>query len=311
MQNIAILTYNNAALFELGCAVELFALPRPEVHNWYRAEVVTLDAGPHHSSAGLQLIAKQVTDLDAYQTLVIPSWPTNITHVKDPLAKNIRQFQDDGKRILSFCSGAFLLAALGMLDGKKATTHWRYAELLKRRYPKIDYVSNVLYVFDGQVGCSAGSAAALDLGLEVIRSDFGQTVAKQVSRRLVIAAHRKGGQAQFTETPPPKTSDHFSAAMEWATANLGQPFTITTLANKANMSRRTFDRKFRRYFDQTAKQWLTDQRLNLAKELLESDTRNIDQIAALAGFDNATTMRHHFRLQLGLSPRQYRDQFAA
>jgi len=310
MEKIAILTYQNAALFELACAVELFALPRPEFSRWYQAEVVAFDDGPHNTSGGLSLISNKVSHLDDFSTLIIPSWPTHITAVKGVLSEQILKFYADGKRLLSFCSGAFLLASLGILNGRQATTHWRYADKFKQRFPQISYQDNVLYVFDGQIGCSAGSASAIDLSLELIRHDFGQSMANQVARRLVLSAHRKGGQSQFIESPALALPDHFSDALQWALNNLHQPFSINQLADKALMSRRTFDRKFRQSFNQSAKEWLTSQRLDRAKELLESTSTTIELVAQHAGFDNATTLRHHFRRSLGLSPRQYRDQFS-
>ena len=311
MEKIAILTYQNAALFELACAVELFALPRPEFSDWYQAEVVSFDDGPHSTTAGLSITSNKVSNLDDFSTLIIPSWPTHITAVKGVLREQILSFHTDKKRILSFCSGAFLLGSLGLLNGREATTHWRYADKFKQRFPQINYQDNVLYVFDGQIGCSAGSASAIDLSLEVIRQDHGQSIANQVARRLVLSAHRKGGQAQFVESPTLALPDHFSDAMDWALNNLEQRFSIDRLAEKALMSRRTFDRKFRQAFNLTAKEWLTAQRLNQAKELLESTATTIELVAQHAGFDNATTLRHHFRKSLGLSPRQYRDQFSS
>ena len=310
MKNIAILTYNQAALFELGCAVELFALPRPEIKNWYQCDVVSLEKGPLQTTAGFQITARQVQDLDAYDMLVVPSWPTNITHLSGLLADQVKIFNQQGKRILSFCSGAFLLAELGILDGRCATTHWRYAKKFQQRYKNVDYAGDVLYVFDGVIGCSAGSAAALDLGLEVIRSDYGQQTANTIARRLVMSAHRSGGQAQYVDTPVHKANSRFSEALDWAINNLQSSFSVNEFASYANMSRRTFDRQFRSTFDQTPGEWLVMQKLKLAKQLLESDTRNIELIAELAGFNNATTMRHHFRKNLRLSPRQYRDQFS-
>ena len=311
MHKIAILTYNNAALFELGCAVELFALPRPEFSDWYQCEVASFDAGPHQTTGGLEFNSKVINSLEDYSCLIVPSWPTHITAVKGVARDQITRFFGDGKRILSFCSGAFLLASLGVLDGRKATTHWRYAEKFKKRYSNVDYVDNVLYVFDGQIGCSAGSASAMDLGLEVIRHDYGNKIANQVARRLVLSAHRKGGQSQFVESSPLLPQGPFTDTIEWALHNLDQQFTIDVMAQKSHMSRRTFDRRFKETFGQTAKDWLITQKLDIAKQVLEAQSSNIEQVAAAAGFDNATTLRHHFRRKLGVSPRQYRDQFAA
>jgi AraC family transcriptional activator FtrA len=310
MKKIAVLTYNQAALFELGCAVELFALPRPEIEDWYQCDVVTFESGPMKTTAGLQITARQVEDLQAYDMLVIPSWPTNITQLSGLLADEVNAFYNAGKRILSFCSGAFLLAELGILDGRRATTHWRYAQKFQQRYKKVEYAGDVLYLFDGTIGCSAGSAAGLDLGLEVIRTDYGQQTANQVARRLVMSAHRNGGQSQYVDTPVHKPHSRFSQALDWAINNLHSPFSVNNFADKANMTRRTFDRQFRSTFDQTPGEWLIMQKLKLAKQLLESDTRNIELIAEMSGFKNATSMRHHFRKSLNLSPRQYRDQFS-
>lgn len=306
---VAILTYNNAALFELGCAVELFALARPEFENWYQAEVISFDDGPHQATSGIEISSKTINSLDDYTTLIIPSWPTHITHLRGRLADEVLKFHQDGKRLLSFCSGAFLLATLGILDHRNATTHWRYANDFKRRFSKTHYMDDVLYVYDANIGCSAGSAAAIDLCLEVIRDDYGYNIANQVARRLVMSAHRKGGQSQFVETPILERSNQFSETLDWVIKNLSKPLCIDDLAKRACMSRRTFDRKFRSTFNLSAKQWLTNQRIEHAKTLLEKDRNSIEQVAEQAGFDNATTMRHHFRKNLGLAPSSYREQF--
>jgi AraC family transcriptional regulator, transcriptional activator FtrA len=311
MKNVAILIYDHAAFFELGCAIELFALPRPEFSAWYTCDVVSFSSGPFAMAAGVQLQVKTVSNLDNYTMLVIPSWPTETTEIPEQIATAIINFHDRGARIISFCSGAFLLAQLGLLKGRKATTHWRYAEKFKTRFPETRYVDDVLYVYDGTLGCSAGSAAAIDLGIEVIRDDYGYPIANQVARRLVMSAHRSGGQSQFVETPVLQIPNHFAQALDWALQNLTSVIDINSLASKANMSRRTFDRKFRSTFNLTPNAWLTWQRINRAKELLEQNHHGIDKIAGLSGFDNATTFRHHFRKVVGVSPTQYRVQFSA
>ena len=309
--NVAILTYNDCAFFELGCAIELFGLPRPEFPNWYHADVVCFDAGPFTATAGVQLQAKQVKSLQRYDMLVIPSWPVAGQKLGEQAIVELLKFYRAGKRILSFCSGAFLLAELGMLDNRKATTHWRYAETFQQRFPYVPYAADVLYVYDGVVGCSAGSAAGLDLGLEVIRQDFGATVANQVARRLVISAHRSGGQAQYVETPVYKAPSAFNQALDWALSHLAEPIDIDRFAAKACLSRRSFDRKFRATFNTSPKSWLTEQRVNLAKQLIEQGRYSLEQVAARTGFENASNMRHHFRSMLSISPSQYALQFAA
>lgn len=311
---VAILTYNKAAFFELGCAVELFGLSRPEYPCWYSSEVVSFEQGALELAAGLQIKVRTVKDLKAYDILVVPSWPVQFSNsdraLPDKAALSaLKHFAASGKRLLSFCSGAFLLAELGLLDGRKATTHWRYAELFKARFPSVHYVDDVLYVYDGKIGCSAGSAAALDLGIEIIRRDFGYKIANQVARRLVLSAHRQGGQSQFVETPVLQSPGQFASALDWALAHLSEAIDVNSMADRANMSRRTFDRKFRSSLNLSPKEWLTVQRLNLAKELLEKDTVNIEKVASLCGFESAITFRHHFRKKLGVSPGQYRKQF--
>ena len=309
MKRVAILSYDNTALFELGCAVELFGLPRPEIAPWYSAEVISFEGGPLQATSGLQILPRQVASLDAWDMLVIPSWPTLGAAVPEPLQQEILALHARGGRLLSFCSGAFLLAAIGLLDGRQATTHWRYAERFRTRFPKVRYAEDVLYVYDGRIGCSAGSAAGIDLGIEVIRGDFGYEVANQVARRLVMAAHRSGGQAQFVETPVLRKPDQFAAALDWATQNLDKPLAVDALAARANMARRSFDRHFRASLKLTPGQWLIQQRLLLARQLLESSALPMELIAAKSGFANAVTMRHHFRQVLGLSPSQFRMQF--
>ena len=309
MKRIAILTYDNAALFELGCAVELFALPRPEIEDWYQKQVVTFDDCALEVTGGLTIMAQQVSSLDNYDVVVIPSWSTHKAEVSAKLRKAMLDFHKAKKRILSFCSGAFLLAELGLLDGRRATTHWHYAALFSERFPQITFVDNVLYLYDGQIGCSAGSAAALDLGIEVIRQDYGHKIANSIARRLVVSSHRKGGQSQFVETVVPERSNGFSEALDWALESLSQPIDVGQMAERANMSRRTFDRKFKLSLNMSPKEWLTQQRLALAKQMIEDTQYTIEQVATFAGFDNATTMRHHFRRVFDVSPRQYRDQF--
>lgn len=309
MYNVAVLIYDKVSLFELACAVELFGLPRPEFQKWYTCEVVTFSRGPLSSTAGIGLSGKCIQTLDPFDVLVIPSWPTEAGAVPEPASTEITRFHGAGKRVLSFCSGAFLLAELGLLNGKKATTHWRYAGLFRARYPQVGYCEDVLYVYDGRIGCSAGSSAAIDLGLEVIRQDFGYRIANKVARRLVLSAHRKGGQTQYAETPVPQKVSPLTRALDWAARHIGDPIDIFTFARKANMSRRTFDRKFRANLGLSPKEWLTHQRLNLARELLEDHDHSVEKVAELAGFVTAATLRHYFRKEFGIPPSRHRERF--
>jgi len=308
---VGVLSYSNVALFELACAVELFGLARPEIDNWYSCDVITFEDQSLATTAGLMLQAKHVTDLHDYDMLVVPSWPVEEQAISTLMSAQVLAFHHQGKRVISFCSGAFLLAQLGLLTGCDATTHWRYADKFKQRFPTLNYVEDVLYLYDGHIGCSAGSASGIDLGLEIIRQDFGYDIANQVARRLVVSAHRQGGQSQFVETPILSVPNQFSDAIDWALSHLSEDITVNMLASHANMSRRTFDRKFRSSFNLSPKTWLIQQRLEKAKWLLESETHSIEKVAEISGFENATTMRHHFRKQLSISPMQHRQQFNA
>ena len=310
MHRVAILAYDQMPAFELGCATELFALARPEYPDWYRAEVITFDEGSLAATGNLRLIAKPVNSLQDYDTLVVPGWNTQSKKIRLNMAEQIVEFAGAGKRIISFCSGSFLLAQLGLLNGMQATTHWRYAETFAERFPKVDYVDNVLYTRQNNIACSAGSASALDLGLDIIREDFGPQVANQVARRLVISPHRQGGQAQYVETPLPATDNAFSETLDWALEHLDQTLVVDDLAKQAKMSRRSFDRHFRASIGMSPKAWLNQQRVHHARKILEKESINMDVLAQKVGFDNAITLRFNFNKYLGVSPSQYQAQFS-
>lgn len=308
-KRVAILIDEGVALFELGCATELFALPRPEIANWYQAEVVSLASKPLKATGGLLVQPKLVSDFAAYDMVVVPSWQVH-RPVSQAMASALKSFYKAGGQLIAFCSGAFLLGSVGLLAGRRATTHWRYAAEFKSSFPATEYVDDVLYLYDGRIGCSAGSSAAIDLGIEVIRHEFGYQVANQVARRLVLAAHRSGGQSQFVETPIPKNQNNFSGTLDWAIENINSPLDVNRLADKANMTRRTFDRHFRKTLNLSPKVWLIQQRLARAKSLLESSEQNIDSVAYSSGFETPIAMRHNFRKYLKISPSHYRKQFS-
>jgi AraC family transcriptional activator FtrA len=204
-----------------------------------------------------------------------------------------------------------VLAATGLLDGKRVTTHWRYAEALGRRFPQVQVDPQVLYVDEGQILTSAGSAAGLDLCLHLVRRDFGADVANDVARRLVIAPHREGGQAQFLERPVDRRErGPLAAVLERLLKQLDQRITVTDMADWAAMSERTFIRRFHASTGMTPADWLTDARIKRARDLLEISALGIDEIATKVGLGTATTMRHHFRKRVGLSPSEYRNRFS-
>ena len=311
MINVAILTYSGSALFETACAVELFGLSRPEFENWYQTEVVTFEDGILSSTCNVGLEVKKIKSLEPYDMLIVPSWPTSSQEIEPELAEQVIEFHSSNKTLISFCSGAFLLAELGLLDNTQATTHWRYAEAFKQRFEAVNYVDDVLYVFGENIGTSAGSAAGIDLGLEIIRRNFGSAIANHVAKRLVMSPHRKGGQSQYVEPRIEQQSSIFENTLKWALENLSLSLSIDDLARKSHMSRRTFDRHFRNSHGCSAKQWLINQRVILAKATLEQSKASIEHIAGITGFESANTLRHHFRKILGVSPRQYRDQFSS
>lgn len=249
--------------------------------------------------------------LDSAGTIMIPGWQGTDVPVPEPIIEALRRAHERGARLLSICSGSFVLAATGLLDGKRATTHWRHAEALHRGYPRVQVDPNVLYVDEGQILTSAGSAAGLDLCLHLIRRDFGAEVANQVARRLVIPPHRDGGQAQFLDSPVDRRErGPLSLVLERVQRHLHRPITICEMARWAAMSERTFIRRFRATTGMTPGDWITHQRIGLAKDLLERSSLPVDQVAARSGLGTAMTMRHHFRKRIGLSPVGYRKRFS-
>ncbi|GAA6151059.1 helix-turn-helix domain-containing protein [Pseudoteredinibacter isoporae] len=309
-RRVAILVPGPVSLFELGCAVELFVLPRPELKAWYHTQVLALEDRSLEGLAGLRVQAPRFEGLGDFDDVLIPYWP--IDQRADPeLIAELQGIYKRGGRLWSFCSGVFLLAQTGLLDGRAVTTHWRYRALLLEAFPQLRYRDDCLYLYDEQIACSAGSAAALDLGLEIIRRDYGHEVAGTVARRLVSSPIRQGGQAQFVSRPVSRHPDLLAASLDWAIEHLAEPIAVDQLAERCNMSRRSYDRKFRQAMGQSPKSWILGQRLQQVKDLLESSAIAIEPLAQATGFANGSSLRHHFRGQFGLSPSEYRRQFQA
>ena len=307
---VTILLTEQLSLFELACAVELFALPRPEFDTWYHCEIVSLTEPFYSSAAGVTLECKLLTELPASDLLVIPSFPVAATNVDDNVKRQVLQHYQNGGRIISFCSGSFLLAHLGILNQRDAVTHWRYSKMFHQQFPHISLKEDVLYSYDGKIGCSAGSAAGIDLGIEVIRQDFGYAKANSVARRLVLPAHRSGSQAQYVEKALGKNKSSLSSTLDWAQTNLTSELKIDDMAKKANMTRRTFDRQFKKHYQITPQNWLIQRKIELAKTLLETTEISIEQVAIKAGFETAITLRHNFKKFVSISPTAYRNTFA-
>lgn len=310
---VVALAYDGLCTFEFAIAVEVFGLPRPELGpRWYRFAVAGMERGPLAATGDIRVVASGGLELlDRAGTIIVPGWRRSAPPPR--LVAALRRAHARRARVLSICSGAFLLAAAGLLDDRRATTHWRYADELARAYPRVEVVRDVLYVDEGCLLTSAGSAAGIDLCLYLIRRDYGAEVANKVARRLVVHAHRDGGQAQFIERPVPRDGDagSMSRLLQRMRMRLAERMTIAGLAAEASMSRRTFIRRFKETTGLAPGAWLTRERMERARELLETSRASIDLVAEACGFAEAATLRHHFRRHLGVSPRVYRARFGA
>jgi AraC family transcriptional activator FtrA len=315
---VVALVYDGLCAFEFSCAAEVFGLPRPELGaNWYRFETCSVTGREVRGQYGMRMKPSGGLErLLAAGTIVIPGWEGIDVAAPLGLLAALRAAHARGARLLSICSGSFVLAATGLLDGRRATTHWRYADALLTRFPLIEVDPHVLYVDAGGVLTSAGSAAGLDLCLHLVRRDWGPAIANQVARRLVIPPHRDGGQAQFLERPVEKIASRgglpgtLPALLDKIRQRIGEPWRVADLAFQAAMSERTFMRRFRALTGSSPGDWITHARVDRARELLESTALPIEHIAQKCGLGTPTTLRHHFRKKVGASPAAYRRRFS-
>jgi transcriptional regulator GlxA family with amidase domain len=249
--------------------------------------------------------------VEAADLVIVPNWPRMAEDPPAPLIESLRVAHGRGARVAGLCSGAFVLAAAGLLDDRPATTHWAMAGLLAERYPKVRIQQSVLFIDDGDVLTAGGGAAGMDLGLHLIRVLRGAAVANTLARSMVVPPHRPGGQAQYIESPVPEPdlADPVGEAMSWALARLDQVLPVDALARRANMSRRNFDRRFREITGATPANWLTHQRVIRAQQLLESTELPVDVVARQCGFSSASALRPHFRQAVGVAPAAYRETF--
>jgi AraC family transcriptional activator FtrA len=308
-RSVAIAATDGMLHFELAIAFEVFgsapdAVPGP----WYDVAVCgtrTVRAGhfmiePDH---GLDRLAQA-------ETVIVPAVVDVDQAPPGDLVEAVRAAHRAGARVASLCTGAFVLAAAGLLDGRRATTHWAHAQDLATRYPRVTVDPSVLYVDEGTVLTSAGKAAAMDLSLHMVRRDHGSAIANVVARRLVVPPHRPGGQAQYVATPVPARDGHALAdLLPWIVQRLDQPLTVEDLARQANMSSRHLARNFNAVTGTTPLQWLLTQRIGRARELLESTDDGIDTVASAAGMGTAATLRRHFQRAVGVAPDAYRRTF--
>lgn len=309
---VVALAYDGLRTFEFGSAVELFGLPRPEMGpNWYTFATAAVEPGVLRGLGGVQIVADGGLELvEEAGTVIVAGWRGSAP-VPQTLIEALQRAHASGARVISICSGVFVLAAAGLLAGRRATAHWHDVDTLRARHPDIDVLPDVLYVDEGDVLTSAGSAAGLDLGLHLIRRDFGPEAANIVARRLVIPPHRDGGQAQFIQLPVPTAHEasRLSPILDRMRADLAGEHTVKALAAAAGMSPRTFLRRFEATTGLTPARWLLAERLTRARDLLETSPAGVEQIAQSVGF-GAAALRHHFRKQFATTPQAYRARFA-
>lgn len=311
MPRVALVLHGSAMLYEVAIASEIFGVDRSDLSptgEWYDLVVTTPDGAPHPWLPTLPTTT--YAGIARADSVVVPSTDDTGAEPDPDLVDALRAAHGRGARIASLCTGAFLLAAAGLLDGRTATTHWMHAEDLAHRYPRVDVRADVLYTDDGDLLTSAGKTAALDLCIHLVRRDMGAAAANGIARRMVVPTHRGGGQAQFV-TPPakPRDPDGLAATLDWVRARLDQPLTVGDIARRAGLSTRHLARRMRAELQAGTLEWLHRQRLARAQELLERTDASVEQIAARCGMGTATTLRRHFHRATGVSPTVYRATF--
>jgi AraC family transcriptional activator FtrA len=310
---VVALVYEGLCTFEFAATVEVFGLHRPEMGaDWYSFAVASLEQGPFRANGGFRVVVEDGPNpLQRAGTIIIPGWRDIETPVPSAVCDMLRAAKARGVRIAAICSGVFPVAAAGLLDGRRATTHWRHRDVLRRRYPGIEVVADELYVDEGDVLTAAGGAAAIDLCLHLVQRDFGTRAANQVAQRLIAPLHREGRQSQFIERPMPARHEGtgISELLDMMRARIDERHTIASLAKASGMSVRTFLRKFKATTGMPPGEWLVAERLNRARELLESSNSDIENVAFLSGFGCSASLRHHFRKRVGVSPAVYRANF--
>jgi transcriptional regulator GlxA family with amidase domain len=300
---------------ELAAAVEVFGQdPRDLGGPFYELRLCGAEGRRAEAFGGFTVeLPYDLDGLEGADTVIVmpfDAWELGGAPPPPAVMETIVRAHERGARIASFCTGAFVLAAAGLLEGRPATTHWDSADRLARDYPSVRVDPRVLYVDDGDVLTSAGAAASIDLALHMVRADLGADVANAIARRAVVPPHRDGGQAQFVETPVVEpTEDAFAATLDWVTSHLDEPISVAELAEHAHMSPRTFARRFRAATGTTPHQWLLRERVLQAQALLERTDEPVERIAHATGFGAASALRVHFQRLVGTSPQAYRRTF--
>jgi AraC family transcriptional regulator, transcriptional activator FtrA len=312
-RTVAAVIGDGVLTFDFACACEVFGYDRSDIVTpWYRFLIVSQDPPPIRTSTGFMMSPELGLDaLEEADTVIVPGWADDLRPPRPETIAALQAAYDRGARIASVCIGSFVLAEAGLLDGRRATTHWRFASRLQERYPRVRVDPEVLYVDDGQVLTSAGTAAGIDLGLHIVRLDYGAEIANQVARRIVMPPHRDGGQAQYIESPLPadEDGDPMNDLLAWIVEHLDEELSVDELARRAVVSPRTLMRRFKAITGTTPLDWILRQRIHLAQRLLESTDLPVEVVAERAGFGSTVTMRHHFAQRVHTSPQAYRRTF--
>ena len=310
---VAVVIDQGALTFDLAIPCEVFGTDRRDIVDpWYEVLVVAAGTTPVRTQTGFTIDTPyRLADVRRADTVVVPGWSNPDDAPSEELCEALRAAGARGARVVSLCTGAFVLAAAGLLDGRRATTHWLFTDLLRERFPAVDVDPNVLYVADGNVMTSAGTAAGMDLCLHLVALDHGADVAVRVARRVVMPPYRAGGQAQYVEQriDAEPVSEPLSAVLDWAREHLDTGISVGDLARRAAMSPRTLTRRFRAVTGLPPGEWLQRERLRLAQRILETRDDPLPVVARKAGYDSETTMRSQFAGRLGTSPRAYRQTF--
>jgi transcriptional regulator GlxA family with amidase domain len=310
---VAVIAYDGISPFHLSVPCLVFGgNGRDPGVSKFEVVVCAADEGPLRTEAGFTVATQfDLAAVDTAAIVIMPSWHDDYREAPATLLEALRRAHGRGATVVGLCLGAFPLAQAGLLDGRTATSHWESVGTLAERHPKVKVNADVLYVDEGDVLTSAGVAAGLDCCFHLLRRLSGAEVANRRAKRLLIAPHRQGGQAQFIERPLPVTNSdgRLSQVLEWVTQHLEHTHSIESLAERAAMSRRNFTRHFRQTTGTSFKQWLLNQRLAHAQRMLESSDAAIELVAQQAGFGTGLSLRQHFRAALDTSPSVYRKQF--
>jgi AraC family transcriptional regulator, transcriptional activator FtrA len=314
LRRVAVLAFPDVAMFELGVLCEVFGTDRTaDGFPGYEFTICTPDGAAIRTRSGFSITPHaDLSGLEGADLVAVPAYAGDVCDATQSAAlAALREAHERGATIVSVCSGAFALGEAGLLDGRRCTTHWQYAAELARRFPLAEVHPDVLYVEDGNVLTSAGTAAGIDLCLHLIRREHGSAVATKLARRMVVPPHRDGGQSQYVEAPVPATADAptLEPLLRWLVEHLDEQVSVEDLAERVHMAPRTFARRFRAETGATPHDWLTGQRVLLARRLLEESELPVEAVAARCGFGDAAMLRHHFQRRVGCPPHLYRRTF--